>query len=76
MRRRSASATPLVYLSRTARSQRREIERLAQRAPGVPILQIPLYAHEASSLASLRAIGDRLGGPSGTPTTLVSDAIS
>jgi anion-transporting ArsA/GET3 family ATPase len=65
-----------LYLSRTARSQRRELDRLAQRAPSVPILQIPLFAHEASSLASLRAIGDRLGAPSSAPTTLFSDAIS
>ena len=48
------------YLARSARSQRRELDRLAQRAPSVPVLQIPLLAHEASSLPALRAIGDRL----------------
>jgi anion-transporting ArsA/GET3 family ATPase len=50
------------YLSRSARAQHRELDRLAQRAPRVPILQVPLLAHEASSLPALRAIGDRLAG--------------
>ncbi len=48
------------YLARSARSQRRELDRLAERAPRIPILQVPLLAHEASSLSALRAIGDRL----------------
>jgi anion-transporting ArsA/GET3 family ATPase len=50
------------YLAKTAHAQRRELDRLAQRAPTVPILQIPLLAHEPSSLPALRAIGDRLAG--------------
>jgi anion-transporting ArsA/GET3 family ATPase len=62
-----------LYLSRTARSQRRQIERLAERAPSIPILQIPLFAHEASSLPALRAIGDHLGAPVGLPSALLSD---
>ena len=52
------------YLGRAARSQRRQLGRLHERAPGVPIVEIPLLAAEASSPAALRAIGDRLaGGP-------------
>ncbi len=65
-----------LYLSRTARAQRREIERLAERAPAIPILQVPLLAHEASSLPALRAIGDCLGGPTGTADVQLSDAVS
>jgi anion-transporting ArsA/GET3 family ATPase len=64
------------YLSRTARAQRRELERLAGRAPAIPILEVPLLAHEASSLPALRAIGDRLGNPAGTAPAQVSDAVS
>jgi anion-transporting ArsA/GET3 family ATPase len=50
------------YLARSARAQRAELDRLAARAPGIPVLQVPLLAHEASSLGALRAIGDRLAG--------------
>jgi anion-transporting ArsA/GET3 family ATPase len=55
------------HLGRLAESQRRELERLAQRAPGIPVLQVPLLAHEPASAAALRSIGDRLAGNSAPP---------
>jgi hypothetical protein len=50
------------FLDRAARAQGRELQRLAARAPGVPIAKLPLLAHEASSLTALRTIGDYLAG--------------
>jgi anion-transporting ArsA/GET3 family ATPase len=57
-----ALAATADHLGRVAESQRRELERLAQRAPDVPVLQVPLLAHEPASAAALRSIGDRLAG--------------
>jgi anion-transporting ArsA/GET3 family ATPase len=54
--------TAAEYLARTAESQRRQLTRLHQRAPGVPVLEIPLLAHDVSSMAALRSLGEHLGG--------------
>ena len=62
------------YLARTARSQRRELDRLAERAPRVPVLEVPLFAHDASSLSALREIGERLVGSTNPAAERVSDA--
>jgi anion-transporting ArsA/GET3 family ATPase len=61
------------YLARTARSQRRELDRLADKAPQVPVLKVPLLAHEASSLGALRAIGEHLAGRPEPAANFVSD---
>jgi anion-transporting ArsA/GET3 family ATPase len=50
------------HLTRAAQAQLRELARLGQSAPGVPIVKLPLLSHEASSLTALRAIGDHLAG--------------
>jgi anion-transporting ArsA/GET3 family ATPase len=50
------------FLSRAAESQRRELARLGERAPGVPLVEVPLLSHEPASAEALRAIGDCLGG--------------
>jgi anion-transporting ArsA/GET3 family ATPase len=58
------------HLTRLGQSQRRELERLSTRAPGVPVLEVPLLAHDPASAAALRTIGDRLGHgapPHGAP---------
>jgi anion-transporting ArsA/GET3 family ATPase len=45
-------------------SERRELDRLAREAPGVPMTQVPLFEHEVDSLVELRRVGDYLaGGP-------------
>jgi anion-transporting ArsA/GET3 family ATPase len=51
------------FLAQAAEAQLRELQRLGERAPGVPIIQLPLLSHEASSLTALRAIGDHLAAP-------------
>jgi anion-transporting ArsA/GET3 family ATPase len=48
------------YLSRIARAQAQELERLARESPGVEITTVPLLPHDVSSIDSLRAIADRL----------------
>ena len=43
-----------------AASERRELARLAQRAPGVAITEVPLLDHDVDNLAELRAVGEHL----------------
>jgi anion-transporting ArsA/GET3 family ATPase len=50
------------YLGKIARAQQRELERLGRESPGVEITTVPLLPHDVSSIDSLRAIADRLGG--------------
>ncbi|HEY0715701.1 MAG TPA: ArsA-related P-loop ATPase [Polyangia bacterium] len=57
-----ALSVSIDFLTRAARAQQRELDRLRGRAPHVPLHSLPLLSHEASSLAALRALGDRLGG--------------
>ena len=40
--------------------ERREIARLAERAPGTQITQIPLLGHDVDNLAELRVVGEAL----------------
>ncbi len=49
------------YLRTAADSQRRQIARLEEAAPEVPVTLVPLLAHEVSTLASLRQVADHLG---------------
>ena len=63
------------FLARTAEAQRRELARLQERVPGVPLVEIPLLAREPASAQALRTIGDRLSGHHPLPT-LVTDAIA
>jgi anion-transporting ArsA/GET3 family ATPase len=45
-------------------SERRELDRLARDAPGVPTTEVPLLDHEVESLIELRNVGDHLArGP-------------
>jgi len=47
-------------------SERRELGRLGERAPGVSITEVPLLDHDVDNLAELCVVGDALdGGPSG-----------
>ena len=48
------------YLTKIAHAQKRELERLSLESPGVEITTVPLLPHDVSSIASLRAIADRL----------------
>jgi anion-transporting ArsA/GET3 family ATPase len=41
-------------------SERRELRRLGQRAPGVEITEVPLLDHDVDNLAELRVVGDHL----------------
>jgi anion-transporting ArsA/GET3 family ATPase len=41
-------------------SERREIERLAARAPGVVVTEIPLLDHDVDNLVELRVVGESL----------------
>ena len=43
-----------------AASERRELTRLGQRAPGVAITEVPLLDHDVDNLAELRVVGDHL----------------
>jgi anion-transporting ArsA/GET3 family ATPase len=43
-----------------AASERRELGRLAERAPGVPITEVPLLDHDVDNLSELRVVGDHL----------------
>jgi anion-transporting ArsA/GET3 family ATPase len=43
--------------------ERRELDRLAERAPGVPIWEVPLLDRDVGSLAALRTVGDHLDRP-------------
>jgi len=43
-----------------AGAERRALERLAGRAPGTPVIRIPLLDHDADNLAELRVVGDSL----------------
>lgn len=47
-------------LQKLADGQRRELDRLAAQAPGIPIWQIPLLDRDVASLAALRTVGDHL----------------
>jgi anion-transporting ArsA/GET3 family ATPase len=47
-----------------AASERRELGRLGQRAPGVPITEVPLLDHDVDNLAELRVVGEHLSRPS------------
>ncbi len=58
----SALDGALAYLRCATASQRRQIDRLAASAPGIPIAELPLLPHEASSLSALRLIGESLAG--------------
>ena len=62
------------YLARTAEAQRRELARLQERAPAVPLLEIPLLSHEPASAAALRSIGDRLAGAASAGTAAATAA--
>jgi anion-transporting ArsA/GET3 family ATPase len=42
------------------KGERREIGRLAERAPGTQITQIPLLDHDVDNLAELRVVGEAL----------------
>src|SRR5581483_5924770 len=42
------------------RSERRELARLTERAPGVAITEVPLLDHDVDNLSELRAVGDWL----------------
>jgi len=53
-----------------AASERRELARLGQRAPGVPITEVPLLDHDVDNLAELRVVGEHLafqGDPGRVP---------
>jgi anion-transporting ArsA/GET3 family ATPase len=41
-------------------SERRELARLAERAPGVAITEVPLLDHDVDNLTELRTVGDHL----------------
>jgi anion-transporting ArsA/GET3 family ATPase len=41
-------------------SERRELARLATSAPGIPVTEVPLLAHDVDNLAELRAVGSWL----------------
>ncbi len=43
-------------------SERRELTRLAQHAPGVAVTEVPLLDHDADNLAELRVVADALWG--------------
>jgi anion-transporting ArsA/GET3 family ATPase len=47
-----------------AASERREIARLAQRAPGVAITEVPLLDHDVDNLSELRTVGEHLAARS------------
>jgi anion-transporting ArsA/GET3 family ATPase len=65
------------FIARTAEAQRRELARLHERDPEVPLLEIPLLPREPASAQSLRAIGDRLAGaPRLHDRELTTDAIA
>lgn len=42
-------------------SERRELDRLARQAPGVPMTRVPLFDHEVETLAELRRVAEYLG---------------
>ena len=44
-------------------SERRELARLAARAPGVRITEVPLLDHDVDNLTELRAVGEHLARP-------------
>jgi anion-transporting ArsA/GET3 family ATPase len=48
------------YLQQAAESQRLQIERLRESSADVPVTQVPLLAHEVTTLASLRTMVDYL----------------
>jgi anion-transporting ArsA/GET3 family ATPase len=65
------------FLARTGEAQRRELARLHERDPEVPLLEIPLLPREPASAQSLRVIGDRLAGaPRRHDRELTTDAIA
>lgn len=45
------------------KGERRELLRLAEMAPGIPVWEVPLLAHDIASLSALRTVGDYLGRP-------------
>jgi len=47
-----------------AASERRELSRLGQRAPGVRITEVPLLDHDVDNLTELRAVGEHLSATS------------
>jgi anion-transporting ArsA/GET3 family ATPase len=48
------------YLSKIARAQQRELDRLARECPDAEITTVPLLPHDVSSIDSLRAVADWL----------------
>lgn len=54
-------AAAVEYLTQTAVSQRQQIARLHERDPDVPVVELPLLAHEVSTLAALATIAGGLG---------------
>ncbi|MES1209545.1 MAG: ArsA-related P-loop ATPase [Pseudomonadota bacterium] len=52
-------------LRHVAEGERRELARLQQAAPGLPVVEIPRLPDEASTLAALARIGDVLAGGDG-----------
>jgi anion-transporting ArsA/GET3 family ATPase len=72
-----ALAAAAHYLSAAAESQRAQLARLRARAGGVPLVTLPLLAHEPASAGTLRIIGDHLAGTASTRwSALASDAAS
>jgi len=59
-------ATRLAALARTAAalhaSERRELARLSESAPGIPVTEVPLLDHDSDNLAELREVGRHLEG--------------
>jgi hypothetical protein len=43
-----------------AASERRELGRLGQRAPGVAVTEVPLLDHDVDNLSELRVVGEHL----------------
>jgi anion-transporting ArsA/GET3 family ATPase len=72
----AALAEAAAYLERTTEAQRRELGRLHQRDPDVPLVQIPLLPREPASAQSLRTIGDRLAGHRPAAPPLPGDSLS
>jgi anion-transporting ArsA/GET3 family ATPase len=53
-------ARAAVDFEQVADAERGELERLLLMAPGIAVVQVPLFDHDVASLAALRAVGDHL----------------
>lgn len=45
--------------------ERRQLHRLAELAPGIPVLEVPLLDRDVASLGALRTVGSHLSGDAG-----------